>query len=195
MAASGAGAWALLRGGPGGEQGRPVPDLVWDVERVRSTPVDAEASEGDLEAAREAVADLLDRYYTTAFLDPAQWDGGAFPELGSYFVGRAADRARRDRGGLTLGEDAARIERVAPASATLQLSFLVDPRAAPYAAVATVEFRGDGRATGGGALTIEHRGRYLVRRIEGEWLIIGYDVEGSVESVAAPGPGTPGATP
>lgn len=158
-------------------------------------PVDAQAEEGDLEGARDAVVDLLDELYTTAFVDPGRWEGGAFPELGSYFTGRAAARAEQDREGLTLGQDAARIERVVPTSATLRLSILVDPQAAPYAAIATAAFRGDGRTTDGGAVEIVHEGRYLVRRVEGGWRIIGYDVQGSLESVADPGPGTPGATP
>ncbi|HEX6206971.1 MAG TPA: hypothetical protein VF058_01300 [Actinomycetota bacterium] len=196
LVASGAGAWALLRdGAPEDEEDLPVPDLVWTIGRVRSTSVDADASQGDLEEARDAIADLLDDLYTTAFVDPAKWEGGAFPELGSYFAGSAAARAERDRDGLTLGEDAARIERVEPTRATLRLTFLVDPQAAPYAAVATAGFRADGRTTDGGAVAIVHQGRYMVRRIEGEWRIIGYDVEGSLESVADPGPGTPGATP
>jgi len=196
LAGAGAGAWALLReGGPGEEEDLPVPDLVWEVGRVRSTPVDADASQGDLESARDAVTDLLDRLYTTAFVDPAEWGDGSFPELGSHFAGPAASRADRDRDDLTLGGDAARIERVEPTEARLRLSFLVDPQAAAYAAVATATFRADGRTTDGGALMILHRGRYVVRRVEGEWLIVGYDVEGSVESVADPGPGTPGATP
>lgn len=196
MAASGAAAWAFLGGGGAEDEDQlPVPDLVWSVGRVRTTPVDGEAPEEDLESARDAVANLLDGLYTTAFVDPGRWDGGAFPELGSYFAGRAAEHAGRDRADLTLGENAARIERVVPTRATLRLSFLVDPQAAPYAAVATAGFRADGRTTDGGSVAIVHRGRYLVRRIEGEWLIIGYDVEGSVESVADAGPGTPGATP
>lgn len=196
LAGAGAGAWALLReGGPGEEEDLPVPDLVWEVGRVRSTLVDADASQGDLESARDAVTDLLDRLYTTAFVDPAEWGDGSFPELGTHFAGAAASRADRDRDDLTLGGDAARIERVEPTGARLRLSFLVDPQAAPYAAVATATFRADGRTTDGGALAILHRGRYVVRRVGGEWLIVGYDVEGSVESVAEPGPGTPGATP
>lgn len=196
MAGAGAGAWALLRDGGSGEQEElPVPDLVWEVGRVRSIPVDADAPQDDLESARDAVTDLLDRLYTTAFVDPAEWGGGRFPGLGSYFAGQTAPRAERDLDDLTLGGDAAAIERVVPTRARLRLSFLVDPEARPYAVVATTTFRADGRTNDGGALAIAHRGRYMVRQVEGEWLIVGYDVEGSVESVADPGPGTPGATP
>jgi len=196
VAGAGAVAWALLRdGGPGEEEALPVPDLVWEVGRVRATTVDAEAPQADLETARDAVTDLLDRLYTTAFVDPGEWDEGRFPGLGSFFAGPAAARAERDRDDLTLGGDAAGIERVVPTRARLRLSFLVDPQAAPYAAVATATFRADGRTSDGGALAIAYHGRYVVRQVEGEWLIVGYDVEGSVESVADPGPGTPGATP
>lgn len=192
----GAAAWALLRGGAGDEEAdQPVPDLVWTVGRVRSTPVDAEASQGDLESASDAVADLLDRLYTTAFVDPAEWRGGRFPELGSYFTAPAATRAKRDLDDLTLGDDAPSIERVVPTTSRLRMSFLVDPQAQPYAAVATTTFRADGRTTQGGALAIAHRGSYLVRLVDGEWRIVGYDVEGSVEPAPNAGPGTPGATP
>lgn len=195
VAGAGAGAWALMRGGGPQEDQPPVPDLVWSVGRVRSVPVDADAPQDDLEAARDAVTDLLDRLYTTGFVDPAEWDEGRFPGLGSYFAGPATARAERDREELTLGGDAAEIERVVPTRTGLRLSFLVDPQAQPYAAVATTAFRADGRTTDGGALAIVHRGRYMVRQVEGAWLIVGYDVEGSVESVADPAPGTPGATP
>lgn len=180
-AGAGTGAFFLLSGGgPGGED--PVGPFTFKVGKVTSVPVADTPPKKEVVAARDAVADLLSRLYTTAFVDTEAWENGTFPALPSYFAGPASKRAKRDLDDLSLGSEATNIERVEPSDGSLTLSFLIDPEQQPYAAVAEADFEATGRAVGGDPIAITHGGRYVVRIVDGEWRIVGYDVEGGVNS-------------
>ena len=185
-AAIGAGAFFLL-GGPEPEDEVVTPPFEFELEDVRSVRVDGKIPKKAGEAASEQITAVLSRLYDTAFVQPDQWKGGRFPALGSYFAGRAAKRAVRDLESLTLGADAGRLERVQPELGTVEIDLLVDPSRQPYAAIAHTSFEAGGRTRGGEPLRIVHQGRYVVRPVEGSWLVVGYQVEGSVE--AGPGGG------
>jgi hypothetical protein len=187
-AAIGAGAFFLLRGAEPGEEKVVTPPFRFELDEVRSVRVDGKVSEKAKDAASEQITEVLSRLYDTAFVQPGQWKGGRFPTLGSYFAGRAARRAVRDLESLTLGADARRIERVQPELGTVEIDLLVDPDRQPYAAIARTSFEAGGRTRGGQPLQIVHQGRYVVRPVEGSWLVVGYQVEGSVE--AGPGGAT-----
>ena len=187
-AAIGAGAFFLLRGAESEEEVAVTPPFEFELEDVRSVKVDGKISQEASESASEQITAVLSRLYDTAFVQPDQWRGGRFPSLRSYFAGRAARRAVRDLESLTLGADARRIERVRPELGTVEIDLLVDPDRQPYAAIAMTSFEAGGRTRGGQPLRIVHQGRYVVRPVEGSWLVVGYQVEGSVD--AGPGGGT-----
>lgn len=185
-AAIGAGAFFLFF-----REGAPekvvTPHFEFELQDLRFVKVDGKSSREDLDAAGEQVTAILSRLYDTAFVQPDGWKGGRFPALGSFFAGSAAKRAVRDMENLTLGKDARRIERVRPRAGTVEIDLLIDPRKKPYAAVAHTSFEAGGRTKSGGPLQIVHTGRYLLRPIEGSWLVVGYEVGGSVD--AGPGGG------
>ena len=188
----GTGAFFLLRGdGDGKAEEPPVGPFTFEVGDVSSVPVGESARGTALDKARGAVADLMGRLYTTAFVDPTAWKGGAFPDLPSYFAGPAAKRTGRDLDDLSLGSEAKNIERVEPSSGELTLTFLIDPDRQPYAAIAETTFEATGRAVGGKPVSISQTGRYVVRLESGEWRIVGYEVEGAIDS----GSPQPGASP
>jgi hypothetical protein len=61
------------------------------------------------------------------------------------------------------------------------LRFLPDQKRRPVAALADMRFRAIG-AGDGFEVPIRHEGDYLMRRLDGRWLIVGYEVRGRVGS-------------
>lgn len=187
IAAVGAGAFALLRRGDenGGAGEEPVPEFTFQLAGDRVSALGDEPREQRRAEAVEAVHALLDELYTVAFVDPAAWQDGGFPDLPALFDGAAADRAVEDLDGLSLGAAAAQVRRVEPRRSRLTISLLFDERSEAIAALAEASFRGRGRTEDGRRLTIEHEGRYLLRRLDRGWRIVGYDVRGELDAASS----------
>ena len=170
----------LFRKGGVLDDSRDVPEFSFDVRDVRSQAVADEPPGEELERTALDIRGTLDRLYVDGWIDPEQWDGGEFPEVPSLFFGDAAARAGEDLEDLTLGSDAARVTFMDPTFGTMQVSFLIGEDGNPFAAWATTLFRARGELDDGGEIKAQHEGRYLLRPIEDEWLIVGYDVEGRI---------------
>jgi hypothetical protein len=181
------GVWFLfLRDGVvEGEDG--VPRFSFTIRGVKGVAVDGAAGRQELAAQARGIRETLDAMYSAGFVDPAQWQGGTFPAVLQAFSAEAAGRARKDLDDLSLGPTARDMDSVRPAKSTLDVDFLVDPSKQPYAAVAVTRFRAVGSVRDGGKVGLSHQGRYLLRPVEGRWLIVGYEVEGEVTRRAVPG--------
>jgi LCP family protein required for cell wall assembly len=127
------------------------------------------------EAIRKAIADL----YLTAFVDPERSEGGSYPSLFEHFAGDARDQARDDLRRLTLGPASAEVDEVIPQRAVLKLEFLADGHGHPVAAFAEMAFAAAAVATERRA-PIRHHGDYVLRKVNGEWRIVSYDVRGRI---------------
>lgn len=195
VTAIGGGAFVLLRGGReggGGGEERPPADLAWEVGFTKVVAVDEKPPQARVDSATEEISALMDELYTTAFVDPARWGGGSFPDLDSYFSGPAAQRAVEDLEQLTLGSLAPRVARVDPGASRLNISVLVDEDSGTTAAIARAAFRADARTKGGEKFKIFHRGRYLMEQVDGGWRITGYDIAGEINPSAGVGEPAPG---
>jgi hypothetical protein len=169
--------------------GPDVPDFSFELERVKGQGTDGAGDPDALRSTAEDVRSTLDAMYVAGFVDPGKWEGGRFPEVLEAFSGPAARQARRDLEDLTLGPTSRRLELVQPKPGRLNVSFLLDGTR-PIGAVAFTTFRGVGELTSGGRLEIQHRGEYMMREVDGSWLIVGYDVDGSLEQTSSGGGGT-----
>jgi hypothetical protein len=163
-----------------------VPEFSFELERVKGQGTDGPGNPDALRSTAEDVRSTLDAMYVAGFVDPGKWEDGRFPEVLEAFSGPAARQARRDLEDLTLGPTSRRLELVRPEPGRLNVSFLLDGTR-PTAAVAFTTFRGVGELTGGGRLDIQHRGEYMMRVVDGSWLIVGYDVDGSLERAPSGG--------
>ncbi|HVM11940.1 MAG TPA: hypothetical protein VM638_05635, partial [Actinomycetota bacterium] len=105
-----------------------------------------------------------------------------FPKVVEAFAPGTVDAAQRDLAELTLGPGSARITRVVPAESRLDVGILLSKKE-PVAAVARTAFGADATVRGGGSVRVSHGGTYFLRMIDGTWKIVGYDVDGSIESV------------
>jgi hypothetical protein len=192
-AAIGVAVWFFLfRDGSGFlDAGDETPTFRFDLRKVSSVALEGKGSGPALKQAALDLQATLDAMYSAGFVDPAQWEDGEFPAVLEAFSARASDGAREDLPDLTLGPAARELDSVEPGRSRLDVRFLLTPNRQPFAAVATTTFHAEGALEGGGSLSVVHRGRFLMQRIDGEWLIVSYDVDGKLRPAAS----TPGGSP
>jgi hypothetical protein len=146
------------------------------------------------ESARAGVDNVLNDVYDAGFVTKSRWEQGAFSGVFQHFAEAAAKQARDDLPELTLGPEALQLQSVKPETDTLTVDFLMNKQD-PLAAIAKAEFQAVGKLSGGGSLTISHQGRFFLRLIDGAWRIVGYEVDGNLDSGTAATPTPAGTTP
>ena len=170
----------------------PVPDLDVDVQRVQGFATRGTARPRHLRGPVGGVRETMDRLYTAAFLDPAAWDEGTYPEVIGEFSGKARKQAAEDVDLLTLGRAGTEMLEVAPRRAGLGVDVLVDRRKRPVAAAATMRFAATGTSVEGVRSPIRHRARYLLRRYRDGWKVVAYRVTRRLAPQPIPGVPTRG---
>ena len=139
------------------------------------------------ESARAGVDNVLSDVYDAGFVTKSRWEKGAFSSVFQHFAEAAAEQAQDDLSELTLGPEALQLQSVTPETDTLTVDFLMNKQD-PLGAIAESEFRAAGKLPGGGILTISHQGRFFLRLIDGAWKIVGYQVDGNLDSGTAATP-------
>jgi hypothetical protein len=139
------------------------------------------------ESARAGVDNVLSDVYDAGFVTKSRWEKGAFTSVLQHFAEVAAEQAQQDLPELTLGPEALRLQSVKPEKGVLTIDFLMNKQD-PLAAIAEAEFEASGKLSGGGNLAIAHEGRFFLRLIDGVWRIVGYEVDGSLDSGTAATP-------
>jgi hypothetical protein len=186
-------AWLFLARGGALVLGDEAPSFRFDLRRVSSVATDGKASKAELRQAAKEIRATLDAMYLAGFVDPDRWDGGAFPEVLEAFSSQTAAGAEEDLAELTLGSAHGRLDAVTPGRSQLDVEFLLDGDRLPFAAIATTVFRAEGQLAGGGSLSVTHEGRYVMRPVDGRWVIVGYQVDGKLRP--APAQPSPGSSP
>jgi LCP family protein required for cell wall assembly len=165
----------------------PVHRLSMTVREVDANGVGGRVRRSDLAEPTRAIRHTINELYTIGFVDPIRWEGGEFPSLFRLFAGEVRDQASRDIADLTLGPLARELDAVQPRRALLDLRFLADGQARPVFAVAEVRFAGIAQA-GEVRAPVTHEGEYVMRRVNGEWRVVSYDVRGHVPNQLEGGP-------
>lgn len=149
--------------------------------RVLGHGVGGRAHPGDLAEAADAVARTMTDLYSVAFVDPAAWHEGTFPGIYRFFAGSARADAHGDLHELTLGHAAVELDAVRPREARLNVRFLTDAADRPSTAFADLRFEGTG-VSGSTEIPLRQQGEFTLRRVDGEWRIVAYDVQSHVPS-------------
>jgi LCP family protein required for cell wall assembly len=139
----------------------------------------------DVDAAAETIRGDLEDLYVTAFLAPSL----DRPSLFAHFSGEARAEAEQHLDRLTLGAVRDQVDEVLPERATLKLTFLADRNGNPLAAFADTEFEASAVSEGAHE-PIAHHGDYVLRKLNGDWRIVSYDVRGRVPRTAQMQPRT-----
>jgi hypothetical protein len=153
---------------------------------VKAIPVRGDLKPRKLRSPAESVRQTFTDLYSTAFVDPARWEGGAFSGIFDHFVPATREQAGRDLADLTLGRAAGHLTAVRPEWARLDVRFLLGPARVPVAAQASMRFAATAFALDGTEVPLRHRGEYVLERLEGRWLVVSYEVEGGFGPEAVP---------
>ncbi len=171
---------------PGGKGARPQASFTTGEVRA----VDArDRSEANARAMQEAgkVIDLLNSYYSIAFVNPKRWDGGKHPELGSLFTDEARASVAPNLNGLALADLARSLKSVsANRQEAAKMSFEVEENLESLYAVATVAFEGSGapRAKKEAPVAIQHHAVFWLARQAGVWKIAAYQAQLKADTVS-----------
>jgi LCP family protein required for cell wall assembly len=168
-----------------GSTGPELPDLRMRLVRVSGKGADGALRPTDVDAAAETIRGDLEDLYSRAFLAPTL----DRPSLFAHFSGGARAEAERHLDRLTLGTVRDQVDEVLPERATLKLTFLADRNGNPIAAFADTEFEAS-TISEGAQEPIAHHGDYVLRKINGDWRIVSYDVRGRVPRTAQMQPRT-----
>jgi len=142
-----------------------------------------------LQAAADVVG-VMDAIYDAGFVTRSRWGDGTFPDVVAQFDQKASARAQENLAELTLGPESARVIEVTPGESTLAVSILLSKKEAT-GAVTRASFQAEATLKGGGTMTISHMGTYYLRPLDQGWKIVGFEVEGTLDSAsptAAPSP-------
>lgn len=197
---------ATASGTPSGAEPTTAPSVSLSVKlgRVQGRGPEGVVKARDLRRPAEAIRRTMNQLYSTAFVDPSSWGHGRFPGLSAFFAPNARTDVRRHLDELTLGRTANRLDAVRPGRARVAVRFVTDARQRAAVAFADMEFDGTGLAASGVQVGISQRGRYVLRRVNGAWRIVSYDVRARVPSPGEVGrkvrrarfaPGPPAANP
>lgn len=134
---------------------------------------DATLRPSDIAEPAEAIRRDLEELYETAFLAPTL----DRPALLSHFTADARSEAERDLARLTIGPVRGELDEVVPRRATVSLKLLGDARGHPLAAFAHTKFRASA-VSGSVHAPVTNDADYVLRRSNGAWRIVSYDVRG-----------------
>src|SRR5207247_1514740 len=131
----------------------PIPTVEGaNVKKLRAPAADAQAS----------ASDVIDTFYTEAFLDPSNWRDGSYDDVFTAFRSDAASQAQNDLGALTAGSVGDTFSKITPAHSTLKTNVLMDSKGQPASMVAIVKFVAKGTAIGGGTHTFVSLGQFFL---------------------------------
>ncbi len=190
VAALGVGAFLLLKkGGEGAPGPKETPRVAFAFQEVntRYYRIEKKPQIDQVEYSFAEINGLMNGFYDAGFVNPDAWQGGTFPDVLGAFAPSAAEQSALDLAALTLGPESAQLKSVSPLENHLQITVLLDREGAPITSVAYAQFSGTGALKTGGELAIAHDASYFLRKVEGAWRIIGYDVDASLDSAGATG--------
>lgn len=176
-----------------------VPDFSFDLGKALPIPTVEGANVKKLRApasqAQQSANDVIDTFYTEAFLDPANWRDGSYDDAFQGFRSDAATQAKNDTAALTAGSVGDTFSKITPAHSTLKTNVLLDSKGQPVSMVAIVKFVAKGVALNGGTHTFVSLGQFFLLKVDGDWKIVSFDVRRKdADQAASATPSTSGST-
>jgi hypothetical protein len=165
-------------GGDGGNETIPTLELkTTKATAVSTTTTPAKKLEAPASTVAKKVAGAMNRLYTAAFLDPANWRDDSYDGVWAMFDQSARGSAQRGVDTLTLGSTAGdTYDSVTGPKGKIEVKVLMNEDDQPATAVATVQFTA--RATGkdGTETLVVSEGQYFLNAVSGGWAIYSFSV-------------------
>jgi hypothetical protein len=145
---------------------------------VSTVEVETKNLKGAAKEVAGQTADLLESMVTAGYLDPANWQEGAYDTVLQAFDGPARETAEDSIDSLTAGPDAGeRFERIDPARSRLSVTVLFDDENDAATIEADATFSVAAVAADGSTTRILSRGRYFLQPAGSDWKITAFDVD------------------
>jgi hypothetical protein len=125
--------------------------------------------------AAAAAVIALDEFYTEAFLDPANWQDGAYGTAFDGFSEQARAEAEADIDVLTAGTGAGELSAISPMPSTVKTKVLLSPDGVPTSVVGIVKFKAEGASAAGIHVFIS-KGQFFFEKTDGEWTVVSFSV-------------------
>ena len=159
-----------------------VKPLKYEVLDTRAEAKDAVKSRNQtqlpvvLEQDEKQIVDLLTRYSKEAFLKPKTLAQGKASRLEPFFVSELRERAAEDWENLSLGEEAAVIQRVSRSTGKVtRLWVFYDEGPTPTLSAVDLSLRADYELSDGGKAKLTISGSFALEPDQGDdWKISGY---------------------
>ncbi len=132
------------------------------------------ASTRATERAARAIRRDLSEFYIDAFLAPSSWSDGVPEEAWEIFAPAARKHAQRNASSFSLGDTGRSVSALTPAGSALSVRVLFDSSGRPHAATAVAALKAEGRTKAGQRFRLTSRSGFVLRPVDGRWLIVGY---------------------
>jgi hypothetical protein len=161
----------------------PPPFAFTDVEStfVSSGISIQDVPQGDQDEAAAQLTEVMNTMYDAGFVTRSRWADGTFPDVLAQFEAEASTRAQEDLAELTLGPESAQVTEVTPGESALAISVMFGADG-PVGAVARASFEAEAALKEGVAMTVAHHGVYFLRPVEEGWKVVGWEVDGSLDT-------------
>ena len=158
-----------------------TPEFAFETAKVTAIPTRTDAKDGELDTKAEPVAgeveDTMDALYIGAFLDPANWQEGAYDDVWELFEPGAGAEAQAQVDTLTAGTGAGdAFDEIQPTLGTLQMKVLFDQEDQAFSAVAIVRFGARGKSKVGPDVRIRSEGQFVFEQLDGDWKVVSFKV-------------------
>jgi hypothetical protein len=168
-----------------------TPEFAFETAKVIAVPTRADALDGELDPKATLVAaeveDAMDALYIGAFLDPANWQEGAYDDVWELFEPGASAEAQAQVDTLTAGTGAGdAFDEIQPLQGTLQMKVLFDQKDEAFSAAAIVKFGARGKSKDGQDVRMSSEGQYVFQQVDGVWKVVSFRVLRDDSLVEAP---------
>ena len=158
-----------------------TPEFAFETTKVTSVPTRADAQDGELNAEATPVAneveDAMDALYIGAFLDPGNWQEGAYDDVWDLFEPGAGAEAQAQVDTLTAGTGAGdAFDEIQPVMGVLNTKVLFDQKDRAFSAVAIVKFGARGKSKEGQDVRISSEGQFVFQQVDGVWKVVSFRV-------------------
>lgn len=158
-----------------------TPEFAFEAAKVTAIPTRADVKGGELDAKASPVAaevkDAMDAIYIAAFLDPGNWQEGAYDDVWELFEPGAGAEAQAQVDTLTAGTGAGdAFDEIQPVMGVLNTKVLFDQKDRAFSAVAIVRFGARGKSKDGPDVRIRSEGQFVFEQLDGVWKVVSFKV-------------------